>query len=71
MSPAHSPGSDAWNCAKLFDFDIRDKNRYEFSKALSDTTSTGTRRARSYIAANCEMCHQPEAYPRRAASTCS
>ena len=29
------PQIDAWNCAKLFDFDIRDKSRYEFSKDKS------------------------------------
>jgi uncharacterized repeat protein (TIGR03806 family) len=50
---------DAWNCAQLFDFDIRDKNRFELAKSLSDTTASRTRRARSYVAANCEMCHQP------------
>lgn len=53
------PVIDAWNCANLFDFDIRDKGRFQFSKALGDTTATRTRRARSYLAANCEMCHQP------------
>lgn len=55
------PQIDAWNCAKLFDFDIRDKSRYDFSRSLGDTTATRTRRARSYMAANCEMCHQPGA----------
>ncbi|MBY0400144.1 thrombospondin type 3 repeat-containing protein, partial [Myxococcota bacterium] len=50
---------DAWNCAKLFDFDIRDKSRYAFARALSDATATRTLRARSYLAANCEHCHQP------------
>lgn len=53
------PEIDAWNCAKLFDFDIRDKSRFQFSKALGDTTATRTKRARSYLASNCEMCHQP------------
>ena len=53
------PQIDAWNCAKLFDFDIRDKSRYEFAKGLADATATRTRRARSYMSSNCEMCHQP------------
>ncbi|MBY0401715.1 PQQ-dependent sugar dehydrogenase [Myxococcota bacterium] len=50
---------DAWNCAKLLDFDIRTRSRYEFARALGDGTATRTKRARSYMATNCEMCHQP------------
>ncbi|MBK7947706.1 MAG: PQQ-dependent sugar dehydrogenase [Deltaproteobacteria bacterium] len=52
---------EAWNCAKLFDFDIRERSRYDFSRAIGDASATRTKRARSYIASNCEMCHQPGA----------
>jgi len=50
---------DAWNCAKLFDFDVRDKGRYAFGRDVADATASRTLRARSYLAANCEHCHQP------------
>jgi glucose/arabinose dehydrogenase len=53
------PQIDAWSCAGLFDFDIGDRGRYEFGRAITDTTATRTHRVRSYAAANCEMCHQP------------
>ncbi|MEZ4330665.1 MAG: PQQ-dependent sugar dehydrogenase [Myxococcota bacterium] len=50
---------DAWNCADLFDFDVRERSRYAFARAVSDTSASRTLRARSYVASNCEMCHQP------------
>lgn len=56
-----APQIDAWNCARLFDFDVRERSRYDFARAIGDTTATRTKRARSYMASNCEMCHQPGA----------
>jgi len=50
----------AWNCGKLFDVDIRDPDRFERVRDLDDPTATRILRARSYVATNCEMCHQPQ-----------
>ena len=53
------PQIDAWNCAKLFDFDIRDKGRLRVLEGTQrhDLDSHATRAL--LLAANCEMCHQP------------
>lgn len=50
---------DAWNCAGLFDIDVRDRSQYAFARDLADASASRTLRARSYVASNCEMCHQP------------
>ena len=51
---------EAWNCGRLFDVDIRDADRFARAHDLDATTIPRIVRARSYIATNCEMCHQPQ-----------
>jgi hypothetical protein len=51
---------EAWNCAGLFDIDIRDPARYGRAHGLSDGSASRMDRARAYLATNCEMCHQPQ-----------
>jgi len=50
---------EAWNCAGLFDIDIREPSRYARARSIMDGTATRETRVRSYVATNCEHCHQP------------
>ncbi|MHA7838045.1 MAG: PQQ-dependent sugar dehydrogenase [bacterium] len=54
----------AWNCIGLFDTDILDPDTGDpdvFARhvAIEDATASRARRARSYLDANCAICHQP------------
>jgi uncharacterized repeat protein (TIGR03806 family) len=49
----------AWNCIGLFDTDIGPPTAFGSYAALSDDTASRSLRARSYLAANCSICHQP------------
>jgi uncharacterized repeat protein (TIGR03806 family) len=49
----------AWNCIGLFDTDVRDAARYDHYAALDDLAETRLLRARSHLATNCAICHQP------------
>lgn len=50
---------EAWDCASLFDIDIRGAARYPQAFGIDDPTANTTTRVRSYLASNCEICHQP------------
>ncbi len=49
----------AWNCIGLFDTDIGASTQFSSFAALEDTSSSRSLRARSYLASNCAVCHQP------------
>ena len=49
----------AWNCIGLFDSDIGEPAGFERWVPITDTASSLTERARSYLASNCATCHQP------------
>jgi len=49
----------AWSCGGLFDLDVRDPARYDRYASLDDAGATRTERARSHLASNCAICHQP------------
>ena len=49
----------AWNHIGLFDGDIGAVSSYDALVDPSDATKSRTQRARSYLAANCAMCHIP------------
>jgi uncharacterized repeat protein (TIGR03806 family) len=55
------PQLDAWSCGGLFDIDVGDPTRYPGAVAVDDPSASRTLRARSYVASNCEFCHQPGA----------
>jgi uncharacterized repeat protein (TIGR03806 family) len=49
----------AWNCIGLFDTNIGPETAFPSYAALSDDTASRSHRARSYLASNCSVCHQP------------
>lgn len=49
----------AWNCIGLFDSDIGDPAAFNRYAAIDDLSATVAKRARSYLATNCSICHQP------------
>lgn len=49
----------AWNHIGLFTTDIGDHLQFEALTDLDDATASVASRARSYLAANCAMCHLP------------
>ena len=49
----------AWNCIELFDTDIGDAAGFASWASLDDLSVSTARRARSYLASNCAICHQP------------
>ncbi len=49
----------ALDCADYLDIDVRDPARYASVAAIDDASADRTLRVRSYLATNCETCHQP------------
>jgi uncharacterized repeat protein (TIGR03806 family) len=60
---AYPSGADnelhAWNCLGMFDAAPQAANAYGAYAALGDTTRSVQSRARSYLATNCAICHEP------------
>jgi uncharacterized repeat protein (TIGR03806 family) len=60
---SYSSGPDnqihAWNCLGMFDTPTQAASAYGVYAPIGDTTRTVNARARSYLAANCAICHQP------------
>ena len=51
---------DRWNAEGLFTADISPSSSYPAAADLDDTSATLELRMRSYLAANCANCHNPE-----------
>ncbi|HTO07852.1 MAG TPA: PQQ-dependent sugar dehydrogenase [Myxococcota bacterium] len=49
----------AWSCLGMFDVPPQTASAYGAYAALGDTTRSVNARARSYLASNCAICHQP------------
>jgi uncharacterized repeat protein (TIGR03806 family) len=49
----------AWQCLAMFDNPPQTASAYGAYAALGDTSRTVDARARSYLASNCALCHQP------------
>lgn len=60
---SYSSGPDnqihAWNCLGMFDAPTQPASAYGAYAALGDATRSVGSRARSYLASNCAICHQP------------
>jgi len=50
---------ERWNELQLFDRDIRPLETYRSYSSLEDASKNLNTRARSYLAVNCAVCHQP------------
>jgi uncharacterized repeat protein (TIGR03806 family) len=50
---------EAWSCAGLLAPAIPDASAHSAWVDVEDTTATPDERVRSYLASNCEFCHQP------------
>ncbi|MFP6640538.1 MAG: PQQ-dependent sugar dehydrogenase [Myxococcota bacterium] len=50
---------DDWNCRGLFDTQVDEASAYDSYAAIDDTSADIGLRARSYMAVNCAICHQP------------
>lgn len=50
---------DDWNCRGLFDSEVDEASSYDRYAALDDTSADMGLKARSYMAVNCAVCHQP------------